>query len=341
MGGGVFADNFLTVEATSRTGLCQRLKGFGERTISRLGSGLSLVLKSPGNDALGILSYHRITPISASVGSVHKTRGAAAPTWNVTPARFRAQLQGLLARGHQPCSLRLAVEASRLGRPFPRKAFVVTFDDGYASVYCHAWPILRELGIPATVFLPTAYLDQTTTFPYDDWSGAGSPDAPPESWRMLTVAQCQEMLAGGLIDLGSHTHTHAIFCGRPEAFSEDLAVSLGVLRERFGLETPTFSFPFGINCPQMNEVVRRAGVSCALSTAGGVVRSGQDPFTWARFAVNEEEGGATLSGKLLGWYDLVRDTWRRVRHPFARQQSCARGAECLRLTASTCLEAGE
>src|SRR5262249_14325564 len=101
---------------------------------------------------MGILMYHRVAPLPDG-------KGVRAPTWNVTPSRLREQLSGLLDRGYRPWPLRQALAHSRQGLPLPSTAFVVTFDDGYESVYRHAWPILRALRIPATVFLATAYLD--------------------------------------------------------------------------------------------------------------------------------------------------------------------------------------
>src|SRR5262249_52723566 len=127
-------------------------------------------------------------------------------------------------RGYAPWSLRRVLAFSREGVPIPRNAFVVTFDDGYQSVYTRAWPILRELGVPATVFVATAYLDSPAPFPFDDWPGAGSAD--PETWRPMTTEQARHLLRGGLVDLGSHTHCHEPFHGRPAAFAEDLRASL-------------------------------------------------------------------------------------------------------------------
>ena len=35
---------------------------------------------------------------------------------------------------------------------------VLTFDDGFADVHDHAWPLLRERGLPFTIYLTTAYV---------------------------------------------------------------------------------------------------------------------------------------------------------------------------------------
>jgi peptidoglycan/xylan/chitin deacetylase (PgdA/CDA1 family) len=268
-----------------------------------VGSELSQMLGSRAGDSLGILAYHRIAP---------RTQGQPNPTWNVTPHRFRAQLVGLLTRGYRPWSLRQVLAYSRDRRPIPPRTFVVTFDDGYENVYSRAWPILKQLGIPATVFLATSYLDSPEPFPFDDWQAAGSPHVAPESWRPLTAAQCREMLQDGLVDLGSHTHTHEVFSDRPEALTNDLTLSLEMLRCYFGLAEATFAFPFGIAGPSLCVAVRRAGLLCSLTTETILVQPGSDPFGWGRFGIDESDSAGTIAARLDGWYDLARSAWQRV-----------------------------
>ena len=188
----------------------------------------------------GILLYHRIAAPVA---------GVAEPTHNVPPDRFRAQMRGLLQRGYTAWPLRRAIEWHRQGRAIPPKTFVVTFDDGYENFYTQALPILRELNVPATLFLATAFLGGREPLPYDDWTAAGTGLAPAESWRPLSLAQCDALAEEGLVELGCHTHRHENFAGRPAAFRRDLEQSLAVLRERFGVEEATFAFPYGIAGP--------------------------------------------------------------------------------------------
>ena len=195
---------------------------------------------------------------------------------------------------------------------------MVTFDDGYENVYRSALPILREYQVPATVFLATAYLDSQLPFPFDDWSCAGATGVPRDTWRPLTTAQCEEMLASGLIELGSHTHVHADFHNRPEELRQDLARSLEVLSTKFGLRDATFAFPFGYgNCrrdgPQLAAVAKETGLVCALTTESELISAGDDPFNWGRFAASGRDTAASLAAKLRGWYGLARMAWRRLK----------------------------
>lgn len=256
-------------------------------------------------DAFGILMYHRTTPRVAS---------APFPTWNVTPRRFRQQMEGLLKRGFTGRSLRDVIALHRNHEPIPPRTFVVTFDDGYQNNYLHARPILEELGIPATIFVATAYLDGDGPFPSDDWPAAGSSRVPSSCWGPLTTEQCAAMLEGGLIDIGTHTHTHDDFRGRPAELEADLRTSLGVLQSRLGLGDATFAFPYGTPrlgfcSPQMTRAARRAGVLCSLTTESAVVTSRADRFAWGRFAAEQSDTAATLAAKLDGWYSFARDAW--------------------------------
>lgn len=270
---------------------------------SHLAVGLSNLLGPRGPEGFGILMYHRVMP---------RISGLPEPTWNVTPERFEAQLRGLLQRGYQAWPLRKVLQHHREQRPIPRKTFVVTMDDGCASVFRHAWPILQRLYVPATIFLATGYLDSQDPLPFDDWLAAGAEQAPPESWRAMTTDQCRQLARSGLIELGAHTHSHDDFRGRPEALREDLVTCLEVLQEKFGLSNATFAFPYGTVSlgyagGELSQVARDAGLLCSLTTEHGVNRPDSDPFLWRRFPAEQFDTASTLAAKLNGWYCILRE----------------------------------
>jgi peptidoglycan/xylan/chitin deacetylase (PgdA/CDA1 family) len=256
----------------------------------------------------GILMYHRIANPQAN---------RPRPTWNVPPPRFEKQLKGLLRRGWQAWPLRQVLHYVERELPIPRKTFVITFDDGYANVLLHAYPVLTRLHLPATLFLSTAYLDSKQPFPSDDWAAAGTPGTHSDGWRPLTTDECRRLMGNGLVEIGAHTHTHGDFRSRPDELHADLAENLRVLREKFQIEMPTFALPYGTKAdgfaaPDLIQSARKAGVQCCLNTEPDFVRLKDNPFDWGRFTATERDTAATLAGKLGGWRNALRLLGRKA-----------------------------
>lgn len=132
-------------------------------------------LRGEQQQTVTILCYHRI--------------GTGLGRMGVPPERFAQQMEWLAANGYTVLPLAQVSGFLNAARALPPRSVVVTFDDGYESVYRHAFPVLRRLGLPATLFL------------YTDFVGAGG-DA-------LSWAQAREMAATGLIDFQAHSRSHA------------------------------------------------------------------------------------------------------------------------------------
>lgn len=266
----------------------------------------------PTSTAAGILMYHRVVPTDCWPADV------AAPTWNVTPNRFRQQLAGLLKRGYQAWPLSRLIRESVNGHSLPPKVFCVTFDDGYANNFKYALPVLEQLQVPATIFVATGYLDSIDPFPFDDWVHKGSRLVDPICWRALTLEQCRLLQRSPLVELGSHTHTHEDFRNRPTSFATNLQLSVDFLRRRLSIKQPTLSLPYGIvregfAGPTYYETARQMGLSCCLTTEEEVVDGNRSPFGWGRFIAEQNDSAGTLSVKLDGWRDRMRNIWRRLR----------------------------
>lgn len=278
----------------------------GMRTAGRLAVGLDHVLGARSKGLAGILTYHRISP---------RFPGLPRPLYNVEPERFREQLVGLRRRGYTFWTLRRLLDHH--GEPVPERVVVVTFDDGYQSVHAHAWPVLRQLEIPATVFLCTAFLDSDGALPFDAWGTTHERSLPPVAYRALTTAQCVALAHDGLVELGSHTHTHRDFRSRRSEFAGDLRRSVDLLKDRFGEVNVPFAFPYGTTHrgfadATFVEEARRTGVTCGLTMDAALVDPMTDPWGWGRFNVFPWDTSATLAGKLSGWYSWAPRTWQRI-----------------------------
>lgn len=101
-----------------------------------------------------ILMYHRVFPHGEGVPD-YSPNGMS-----VTPAEFRMQMQ-FVRRHYEVVPLARIVAAVRGEQEFTPGMCAVTFDDGWHDVYVHAFPLLRELSIPATIFLTTGFVTGT------------------------------------------------------------------------------------------------------------------------------------------------------------------------------------
>jgi len=100
---------------------------------------------------LAVLTYHRVDEPGA--------RPHLSPAQlSATPATFAAQMRALAARWHV-VSAQDVLDAVHGSGPLPPRAVLITFDDAYTDFAEHAWPLLRQLGLPVTLFVPTAYPD--------------------------------------------------------------------------------------------------------------------------------------------------------------------------------------
>ena len=102
-----------------------------------------------------VLLYHRVTTLAADPQLLA-----------VSPDRFRAHME-LLRSAYVPMPLAELARRSRHGTA-PRHAVAVTFDDGYADNLHEAEPILREVGIPATIFVATGHVASGREFWWDE-----------------------------------------------------------------------------------------------------------------------------------------------------------------------------
>ena len=75
------------------------------------------------------------------------------PSFRFRPRIFEHGLALLQDRGYRTLSLVELADCIRRGVSLPKRSFVITFDDGYRSVYQQAFPVLQKYGMTATVFL--------------------------------------------------------------------------------------------------------------------------------------------------------------------------------------------
>jgi len=101
---------------------------------------------------LRVVTYHRVDDPE---NRPHLYPGVI----SATPSEFRRQVEHL-QREYRVLSIWELLECVKEKQPLPPRSVLITFDDAYFDFAEQAWPILRELNLPATLFVPTTFPDE-------------------------------------------------------------------------------------------------------------------------------------------------------------------------------------
>ncbi len=179
--------------------------------------------------SIPILMYHEI--------------GDGPSSLYVSVNSFRAQMHYLQSNDYKVVTMAQAQEMLA-NNQIPPKAVVITFDDGYVSVYTKAWPILQEYGFPATVYVCSSF---------------------PGLYNYLTWDNIKELHSGG-IEIGSHSHTHpALTAVSGTALTREIVGSKQILEEKLGTKIHSFCYPTGAYNEQTPALIKNAGYTSAVT----------------------------------------------------------------------------
>lgn len=195
----------------------------------------------------------------------------------VNPAVFTAQLDWLKANGYTTITLGDLYEHWRNNRPLPEKPIVLTFDDGYRSMFQTVLPLLKARNMKATFFLCLKYLNT------------------PEGLETYMV----EQLARDGMEIGSHTYNHVELTKiSTDRFPLELGASKAELEKITKKPVDFLCYPIG----RVNEKVYTAaaeyGYKGAVTTLFDNAKFEQDPYQWPRVRINYRDGVAGLKRKL-------------------------------------------
>ncbi|MEQ8236738.1 MAG: polysaccharide deacetylase family protein [Syntrophomonadaceae bacterium] len=225
-----------------------------------------------------VLTYHHLDSLENSA--------------TISPERFREHIQGLHRLGYNFISLPQLNDFLEGGKPLPPNAVAITIDDGYASVYSQALPVLQSEKVPAAVFMIVGHI------------GATEGEIPKLTWDEM-----DEMQSLGIV-FQSHTYdSHVVIsdengrrgpsltsrgyvpeAARSENNSEyqdrilyDLQVSRSILEDRLGAEVQYLALPFGSHSLSVQDSARQAGYDYVFTVEPGMVNLVSDRFALGRF----------------------------------------------------------
>ncbi len=238
-----------------------------------------------------VLMYHHVSP---SPGMI-----------TVTVEHFEDQLRWLRRHGYR--SLSSAEFAGHLaGKPVPSKSVLITFDDGYLDNWVYAYPLLKQYGYTAMLFLVTSWARDGAVRPF---LGQGElPDTPDHRECEARIAQgrsdevilrwseARALQEDGVFEIHSHTSTHTRWdLHDPEHKNMHMARELSEARQaldtHLGGVSDHHCWPQGYFDADYIDLAQQAGFRHLYTTmAFGSNRAGTDPAYISRFAVRNTSG---------------------------------------------------
>ncbi|MGQ0542096.1 MAG: polysaccharide deacetylase family protein [Blastocatellia bacterium] len=225
-----------------------------------------------------VISYHKIDRPTADV----KIRGAY-----TSPERFLKQLAYLKRSGFDFYTASELVKSYSDDGRFPANAICLTFDDGWKDNYTNAFPIMKQFGVKATIFLVPSCIGRTTDQVTAEGEGAR---------EHLSENDIREMSAFG-IEFGSHSMNHKLFNRITSTEIEfEVTESKKHIENLLQKECGVFAYPAGFFTDFAKSAIKQAGYSAAFSTVYGsdkkidfyelnrleILRRDKFPFRFAR-----------------------------------------------------------
>ena len=165
-----------------------------------------------------VLTYHSIASSDWAVA--------------VTPENFRRQLEYLKKRGFLFVHAREIKNLLKEGAHRDHQYACITFDDGVEDNFTTAFPILKKLGIPASIFVTTGSVGLVRT--------------DGRVVRFMSWEQMREMRESGFIEIENHTHSHGDLRGMSSSeIEEDVRRASDEIEHNLGVRPHVIAYPKG------------------------------------------------------------------------------------------------
>ncbi len=199
----------------------------------------------------------------------------SATAMRIQTSKFRKQMDSIRQLGIKVISMEDFAAWKKGGKEIPKKSIVLTFDDGWKSVYTDAYPILKELGYPFTIYLYKEYVD-----------GGG---------RALTTAMINEMLAHGA-SIGSHSVSHPYpltvknYRKKGEHpydayLRKELGESKRFLESKFPVKVTSYAYPGGYYTDEMVKLGEEFSYDHMFTVIPGKVKRSSPDATLPRYII--------------------------------------------------------
>lgn len=180
-----------------------------------------------------------------------------------------------------------------------KRMVIVTFDDAFQSFFLNAYPILKKLKIPSTVFVPTAFIGK-----WNQW------DVNTNGFvkcQIMNASQLQTLSKSSLVDFGSHSIDH-VRMGKltDNEIKRQVRLSKSEIENLIGVSVDMFAYPYG----QLSDIssscyriLESEGYKIAVTTRWGTLNSFSDRFKLKRIFLKDNDTRANIRKKIEGYYD--------------------------------------
>lgn len=228
----------------------------------------------------------------------------------VSPSRFEEQID-FLNKNYRVISLQQALDELKDG--IKKSGVVITFDDGYLDNLENALPVLHKYNIPATIFVTTAFCDQSYSHPrYQE-----NNDRLHLDWdEVKAIAEQPDVI------IGSHTISHPYLSRINKEESErEISNSKKIIEKKLARKIKFFCYPSGDFTKNEIEYVRESGYEAAVTVSPGTNYSLKKPYQLCRTEINDKDDASEIRKKLAGAYDPIHFLLHLKRKQSFKKQS--------------------
>ena len=107
----------------------------------------------------------------------------------------------------------------------------------------------------------------------------------------MTWDQIKEIRKENFVEIGNHSHTHEYLVDEStELIKQDIEKSMIIFKEKLGVNSKFFSYPFGEYSLEFKNLIKSLGFNYAFGQHSGVIDETKDFFELPRFPINEKYG---------------------------------------------------
>lgn len=208
---------------------------------------------------------------SAVIVMYHRFGESTYPSTNIRLEQFERHLEELSNPKYTVLPIPEIIAKLKSKSPLPDRSIGISIDDAFLSVYREAFPRLKKMGLPFTLFVATKPIDLNLKG-YMKWD------------------QIRELKKAG-VTIGSQTHSHLHMAQASDSANRvDLETSNVRFRKELGETPKIIAYPYGEYSLAVGRLSQEAGLLTGFGQHSGVLHPEANMLYLPRWAMNENYG---------------------------------------------------